>query len=117
MKTSLFFSGEHPMRSIDFSQPLFYKYRGFNRATFLKSIMESRRFCQTLYNSGDNTVEDAVVEEPSHSAPINNKIFFPAVFLNETNEFKGAFTNYNSFQDYQRFSGLFEKYNQIDIYA
>ena len=103
------------MRSIDLNQPLFYKYRGFNRATFLRSLMEARRFCQTLYNSGDNTVEDAVVEEPSHSAPINNKIFFPAVFLNETNEFKEAFTNY--IQDYQRFSGLFEEYNQIDIYA
>lgn len=105
------------MRSIDLNQPLFYKYKGFNRATFFKSVMEAKRFCQTLYSSGESIVEDAVVEEPSNSAPINNKIFFPAVFLNETNESNKSFSSFNSFQNYQLFSDFFQKYNQIDIYV
>ena len=105
------------MRSIDFNKPLFYQYRGFNKATLFKSITEANRFSETLYNNGENIAEDAVVEEPSNSAPINNKIVFPAVFLDETNESKRSFSSYNSFQNYQLFSGSFEKYNQIDIYV
>jgi len=104
------------MRSVDLNQTLFYQYRGFNRATFFKSLIEGRRFCQTLYSNGEDIAADNAVEEASNSAPINNNILFPAVFLNQTNEPR-FYSSYDSAENYQQFSVFFEKYHQIDVYA
>ncbi len=105
------------MRSVDLNQTLFYQYRGFNRATFFKSLIEAKRFYQTLRSNGEDIDTSTAVEEASNSTPINNHILFPSVFLNQTNEPKELFASYNSAENYQQFSAFFEKYHQIDTYA